>query len=93
MRVVYWIILGLGIAISISSVALRIDAPATPFDESETSFDLGAPVTFSIVARPAIVREGCRITILVRQRVRRSEVSTTDVSQFPCKLLSKTLIC
>ena len=86
-------VIGLGIVLSISSIALRVDDPATSYDESETPFNLVAPVSFNIVAPPARVREGRRITTLGRRRVRRNDGATTYPSQFHLKLLSKTLLC
>jgi hypothetical protein len=89
----HWTIVGLGIVLSISSIALRVDDPVTPSDESETPFNLVVAPSFNIVARPPRVREGCRIAIFGRKRVRRNDGATTYLSQFRLKLLSKTLLC
>ena len=93
MKGLHWTIVGLGIVLSISSIALRVDDPVTPYDESETPFNLVAPISFNIVARPLTVREGRRITIFEREGVRRNDSATTYPSQFHLKLLSKTLLC
>ena len=89
----HWTIVGLGIVLSISSIALRVDDPVTPYDESETPFNLVAPISFQLVARPLRVREDRRITLFEREPVRRNDGTTTYLSQFRLNLLSKTLLC
>ena len=93
MKGLHWTIVSLGIVLSISSIVLRVDGPVTPYDESETPFNLVAPISFNIVAYPLTLREGRRFTILERERVRRHDGATTYTSQFHLKLLSKTLLC
>src|SRR5215469_3507416 len=93
MKGLHWTIVGLGIVLSISSIALRVDDPVTPYDESETPFNLVAPISFNIVARPLTVCESRRIAISEREGVRGNDGATTYPSQFHLKLLSKTLLC
>ena len=93
MQGLHWMVVGFGIVLSISSIAFRVDDPVTPYDESETPFNLVAPISFNIVARSLTVREDRRITIFAREGVRRNHGATTYPSEFHLKLLSKTLLC
>ena len=86
-----------------SSVSvLRVDDPETAYDESETPFNLVAPVSTNIVVRPPTVRVDRPITMFRLQRVGRNDGAMTYTTttmlaiypaQFRLKLLNKALLC
>jgi hypothetical protein len=87
----HWLIVGIGIVLSISSIRFQVDDPITAYDESETSLYLVLADNSVTVARPLTLRDA-RITVFVKkERVRRNDETTGCPSQL--NFLSTTLLC
>jgi hypothetical protein len=87
----HWLIVGIGIVLSISSIRLQVDDPITAYDESETSLYLVLADNSVTVARPLTLRDA-RITVFAKKaRVLRNDETTGCPSQL--NFLSTTLLC
>ena len=82
----------------ICSTTVQIDDPETPYDESETPFNLIAAGSVDTVVRPLTTCLGHPITV-VQLRQDGAIIQTisgklaTCPSQLRLKILSKTLLC